>query len=416
MRIPLLFLTLSTLSVAACDLGAYQPGGGGGDGGVPGGDFEQADAQFVAECSSCHGDPDSPAPPRAVNGDTETSSRGVGAHRSHLALNPTWHGPIQCEDCHTVPLETADPGHIDGDDVAEVSFTALATTGGLSPDWDGSRCSNVYCHGASLTGGSLTEPSWTTVDGSQAACGNCHGFPPPEPHSQSTDCGSCHPTIRPGTDEFLDPASHINGRVDVTDGQACDSCHGSGGESAPPRDLAGNTARTAAGVGAHRDHLGTSDWHREVTCSQCHVVPVETNDPGHMDGDDIAELTFDSLNAGAQFDRATSTCSNLYCHGNGGGTPGTAVWTQDLVLGCASCHDDGSRTGPRMSQEHRRHVSDKKEQCSECHDQVVNAQRVIIGAGLHIDGQRQVSFAQGGNYDPATRRCTNLACHENETW
>jgi predicted CxxxxCH...CXXCH cytochrome family protein len=403
---------LCALLLAACDLGTYAGAGADGDAGA----FDQADAQFTAECSTCHGDTESPAPPHAVNGDTSTEARGVGAHRSHLTLNPTWHGPIRCESCHAVPAETAAPGHLDGDNVAEVAFTALATTGGVSPSWDGAGCSNVYCHGATLTGGSSTTPSWTTVNGTEAACGTCHGFPPPPPHDQSTDCGSCHPTIQPGTTNFLDPASHINGRVDLTDGQACDSCHGSAGIAAPPSDLAGNTARTAPGVGAHRNHLGVSDWHREITCSQCHVVPVATSDPGHMDGDDIAELTFDALNAGAQLDRATSTCSNLYCHGNGGPARGTAVWTQDLTLGCASCHDDGSRTGPQMSGDHRRHIGEENMECGECHDTVVNLQRVIIGAALHVDGQRQVSITSGGTYDPGSRRCSNLACHENETW
>ena len=35
-------------------------------------------------------------------------------------------------------------------------------------------CSNVYCHGSTLTpGGTNVQPVWTTVNGTQAVCGTC---------------------------------------------------------------------------------------------------------------------------------------------------------------------------------------------------------------------------------------------------
>lgn len=311
-----------------------------------------------------------------------------------------------------MPAEVGDPGHIDTAAPAEVTFSPLSTQGGTAA-WNGATCANVYCHGATLAGGTLTEPSWTVVDGSQDACGSCHGFPPPAPHPESDDCGSCHPTIQPGTVNFLDPGRHINGIIDVTDDvQACDSCHGGGGVSAPPADLDGNTDRTAPGVGAHREHIGPSDWHLELNCAQCHQVPTGVGDPGHIDGDNQAEVTFDNLNPDAAYDPATNTSQNLYCHGNGWNRLGSMTWTEAVDVGCGSCHRGD---GDNMSGEHDEHIGDDVA-CSDCHSKVVNQARDIIGPSYHVNGLHEVDMAGGGTFDPVTGQCTNIACHNNECW
>jgi hypothetical protein len=65
-------------------------------------------------------------------------------------------------------------------------------------------------------GGTNTEPVWTTVDGTQTACGTCHGLPPDgihPPASFPADCTTCHGNID-ATGTFIDPASHIDGVVD----------------------------------------------------------------------------------------------------------------------------------------------------------------------------------------------------------
>jgi hypothetical protein len=68
-----------------------------------------------------------------------------------------------------------------------------------------------------------------------------------------------------------------------------------------------------------------------------------------------------------------------------------------------------------MSGDHRRHIIEENMRCSECHGDVVNANMVVINAGLHVNGAREVKMAQG-TYNATTRQCSNLACHENETW
>lgn len=136
--------------------------------------------QFDPACYNCHGNSISPAPPRGLGGVLDQSEPGVGAHRSHIGGVSSWHKPLECAACHVVPQHTDDPGHIDdGDSRAELTFSALAKTGGLEPALgEDDRCNNVYCHGATLTGGTLNTPRWTQVDGAPKECGSCHGSPP----------------------------------------------------------------------------------------------------------------------------------------------------------------------------------------------------------------------------------------------
>jgi predicted CxxxxCH...CXXCH cytochrome family protein len=137
-----------------------------------------------------------------------------------------------------------------------------------------------------------------------------------------------------------------------------------------------------------------------------------------MDGDNIAEVPFDALNPTATVELATGTCSNLYCHGNGRGSNGTMDWTVASPMNCNSCHQSpnpGQAAGG-MSGEHDKHIRDEDLACVECHAAVVDANRQIIAPAMHVDGLRNVLIPTGGSFDPANRRCSNLACHENERW
>src|SRR5258705_7824249 len=158
-------------------------------------------------CSlGCHGADSSNAPPMSVSNSTDTSSTGVGAHQKHMNIAPTWHRAVQCADCHVVPAEVSSPGHIDGDNKAEVTFS---TIGGLNAKWDGTNCT-VACHGSAAFGGARSQPKWTLVDGSQAACGSCHGAPPPPPHPTGSNCAQGPPTTGENSLRFRNPAGHIN--------------------------------------------------------------------------------------------------------------------------------------------------------------------------------------------------------------
>jgi hypothetical protein len=172
------------------------------------GDDRPPSADPQAGCAmSCHGDAASNAPPKSVSGATETTSVAVGAHQAHMNPRPAWHLAVACSDCHVVPAEVGSPGHIDGDNQAEVTFSMRA---GVSM-WTGTTCTSG-CHGSTAWGGAKSIPTWTLVDGSQSMCGSCHGAPPPAPHpGNAANCAECHPTMEDNSLAFRDPDSHING-------------------------------------------------------------------------------------------------------------------------------------------------------------------------------------------------------------
>ncbi len=310
-------------------------------------------------CTGCHGDPARAlapaAPPRGSRGETATTSRAVGAHQRHLA-GGTVAGPTPCDGCHVVP---ADLSHVDG--AATVTFGAGARRGGAAPAWRpadpaGPSCSGTYCHGATLgAGGTATAPVWTRVDGSQLACGSCHGAPPTKAgHPQgalAARCSACHPdTVRPDGTIDLAGGHHIDGRIDVAAGGGCAACHG-----APPASGAHLVhARLPAGVEAGYGALtvledvapaGGPDY--AFGCGHCHPL-----DPArHMDG--VVDVTLapagaaaGSLKArnapGAAYDAAGGSCGGVYCHSSGQAAPAyvaSPAWTAPAgALGCGGCH------------------------------------------------------------------------------
>jgi predicted CxxxxCH...CXXCH cytochrome family protein len=172
----------------------------------------------ILTCTSCHGGAN-PAPPVDTQGSSSTSATGVGAHQSHLGTS-SWHNEITCEQCHVVPVDPDDPGHRDTALPAELTWGTLATIGGAIPAWNGTTCSGTYCHGSTMPLGGFI-PTWTDLDGSEAACGTCHGNSTTidtgehSVHVISNDqeCNLCHDSINEyGTG---DQAAHIDGVLGV---------------------------------------------------------------------------------------------------------------------------------------------------------------------------------------------------------
>jgi predicted CxxxxCH...CXXCH cytochrome family protein len=283
-------------------------------------------------CSSCHGSAVNAAPPAGVDGDTSTSTIAVGAHQQHLQGGAVSR-PIACSECHAVPTTM---GHADAQ--AQVAFGELATAAGAAPGWNRTTasCSATYCHGQFVGGNLFNEPSWTTVNGTQASCGSCHGSPPPAPHVQSAECDVCHAGYTPSS---VNLATHVDGRLDITP-NTCTVCHGSGTNAAPPNGTNGETSETARAVGAHQRHLSGGPLRGPVACTECHAVPTTID---HVNG--AVQLVFGALastdGALPTFDAVNLTCSN-YCHGavlRGGGTNLAPVWTGGASqVTCGSCH------------------------------------------------------------------------------
>jgi predicted CxxxxCH...CXXCH cytochrome family protein len=265
-------------------------------------------------CNSCHGDSGSDAPPVDTEGNTATTARGVGAHRIHLA--PTLTTAVACAECHVVPSALDDAGHIDSVLPAEVTFAAgpRSSLDGATPVWNAGalRCEGTYCHGATLAGGTATAPVWTTVDGSQASCGSCHGSPPSPGHPSSALCGRCHAAVADDTPSVVNAALHVDGTVayDLTDGPCTAAgCHDTGVEGWP------NT-------GHHDHHRQEGMW-----CTDCHFQYAGTGT--HYDGTDqsgtgIVIFDFDVVPAGAKYDGVGCTGMGgaaSPCHGSEGWWP-----------------------------------------------------------------------------------------------
>ncbi len=187
-------------------------------------------------CNTCHGDfsdPSKISPPRALDGSTATTSRGVGAHAAHL--NPKYSAPLTCNQCHKVPAKYSDAGHIDTLSArAELTWGNLSkvSTGGITPnpayDFTNLTCSGTYCHGNMHDGNTSNAPKWT---GGAIACGSCHGSgddpTPGGPTGVHTvtfkavgTCDVCHSNVTrdqvSGVYSFKHKSEHVNGIVNFS--------------------------------------------------------------------------------------------------------------------------------------------------------------------------------------------------------
>jgi len=368
-------------------------------------------------CTTCHGDAQrapaaiAPAPPSDTKGNTATTAMGVGAHQAHLA-GSALSNPIACGECHVVPSDAAHASQ-----PVNVTFGALARSGSATPVWTpaSASCASTYCHGATIGGGSNKAPVWTKVDGTQAACGSCHGTPPPAPHAQDTSCGSCHNGY---TSTSVNAATHVNGAVEVAS-TTCTSCHGDAGRTAvagadanvraaPPVDTLGNTAATARGVGAHQAHVnkGSGALSRPTACSECHVVPGSTS---HSNGAVDVAFGTRAKTGGASPSWNGTGCSASYCHGNfGGGAQAAPRWTGGSSQAtCGSCHSNNPTTNrhPAASGSPHRNVS-----CTACHGTGYSTS--TVNATLHVNGTKDLSASSG--WDPSARSCA-ASCHGGES-
>jgi predicted CxxxxCH...CXXCH cytochrome family protein len=377
--------------------------------GCHGSDF--AGGKSNVSCLTCHSGPGGPTGCTTCHGQPPAT----GAHLTHVQGGVLGKA-LDCTECHKKPMVYTDVGHIFDDaglvipGPARVTFGALANatlgtrTAPPAFDHDSGTCSGVYCHGDTLgdTKATNTQPNWGHSGRGEAACGSCHGLPPSNHAPSWTQCSQCHAGVVGADGRIVDSARHIGGKLVLGDGSGgCSACHGSSANAAPPRDLSGNTDRSAIGVGAHQAHLGAQRLRGPLECHECHVVPASVLDPGHIDHP-LPALVFPSTPAFsglAQLDGATPTwdhaqarCSNVYCHGGGNrlatdATPGlnrAPLWTGTSdEAACGTCHG----LPPRDS---NHSPSLPLSACAGCHGGTVDASgQIIVVPGqpsLHING------------------------------
>ncbi len=326
------------------------------------------DTRTAQGCASCHRTETS----GSFRASSTQSERSSLLHQRHLQAGIAQAG--LCQTCHPVPTGLRDGVHLDGQ--VQIQFSQAANYRGKQPQWDAATktCTETACHGAGLEGAQI--PVWGPPQPTTSSCQNCHGMPPKTLqrggiHPVDTRCSTCHPSAHQENGQIKEPALHLNGQVEVAFQGDCRTCHGDAESAAPPRDLTGNTATTAMGVGAHRAHLGLSGnkTHLTVPCSACHLVPSETFSKGHIDTLGPAEVIFQGIailgGLVPRWDREKGTCSQVYCHGATleGGVHTTPVWNQvgSGQSGCGSCHG----MPPRRLRNGDSHTASTA--CSSCH-------------------------------------------------
>jgi predicted CxxxxCH...CXXCH cytochrome family protein len=190
----------------------------------------------------------------------------VGSHFKHLSS--VYMKNVKCNECHIVPSNVFDSGHIDAKRYNSQTLTfAQASSARILIGVGGSgtlsylssfagytngtankaaTCSSVYCHGNRMkngeTGGTYRKPYWNysaMINYTQTAatvCARCHGYPPTSNgHSASTTCSSCHSNISAADNKsILDKTLHINGKVEAAGGD-CMGCHNAQVGAAPTR-------------------------------------------------------------------------------------------------------------------------------------------------------------------------------------
>jgi len=284
----------------------------------------------------------------------------------------------------------------------------------FSSEFNSENCQS--CHGENYDGGT-----------SKVSCSStgCHGsYPHPENFAFSTTgefhkdfiqdvikwdiskCQTCHGTDYKGGES---PNETIARQKDCTkcheqpEGpEACNTCHGSVKNAAPPQDLTDSELTTDLGVGAHQAHFD-STWTTayNLDCNTCHIQPAIFNIEGHInDGTTHAELTFglvasDSGTVNPSWDRESATCSNVYCHGSFKFDKATSenawIYIGDDISGknpamiwnsvgsgqadCGTCH--GLPPAGHL----------QNAACESCHNSVAGPGLTIIDKSLHINGK-----------------------------
>ncbi|WP_084319052.1 CxxxxCH/CxxCH domain c-type cytochrome [Deferrisoma camini] len=280
-------------------------------------DGHSSSTNFAAAqaCDTCHGFPPSASDTHPDNPDA------VGVHDTHV--NKMGYG---CSECHYGNNHNqsgwgSDQGTAVPSANVEVAFNPAFNPDGTY-DTGTNTCSNLTCHNPDdptigITGkgdgGQTTRSAPVWIDAYKTTA--------------STE------TTRNGY-----PANGGTWEIGDT-GEECEACHLNSLSSNPDG-------------GNHYAHDNPTAPQKNYPCRTCHAGEDSTNNaysPDHAKGSltDPALVNFDLSQAGLPvtgtetFTNASSTCTNVYCHGatlNNGGVTQSPVWTDDTTGDCGTCH------------------------------------------------------------------------------
>ena len=371
-----------------------------------------------AGCRACH-------QVGTAAGTPENNAAWSGLHAFHLGTLVN----ALCTDCHSMANGT--PGannhfaHLDTPQMEGPASDTILLPGSAASAYDPvNHTCTVTCHGQAHTvlswNGGPNHPvpflgNGHTSNQSTAAfnanCSSCHALSGTSPLPLAPLCSTCHQAGSPATVG------------------ACASCH-----SKPP---VGTGFPDTAGVHGVHDAL------TNVTgqCGTCHTG-FDSGTQAHYDhanaraGKDALRVPpaptgfaalYNAKAGAAAFAAATSTCSNVSCHG-GLPAPNWLTGTLDATgasgdTGCRQCHPQGTALGTPeansyYSGRHAQHLGGEiKAACTDCHSMTNGTP----GALAHftalntatMEGPASDTIQNGGNrsvYNAAAQTCT-LTCH-----
>ena len=279
---------------------------------------------------------------------------------------------LACHDSNTIEVQRDKHANY-GINVAFAPRYGGSYSGTPQPGDGYGSCTNVYCHGATLSGGTNTTPVW----GGTAVCGDCHYVS--YPISVATP-----PSGR----------SHMRhaGTLVRQQGMVCSDCHGANGAGGAGHvDVKVEWALNTAKAGAGALYRG--------------AVSGAVNNPA-------PSATY-------------GQCSNVYCHSTvqpdgGTGAPDqyfTPTWGDAAVSTCEACHkaaygDNHSSYNTIASGNHLKHLSyafttDPSRICTICH--VWNASAMLADSCTFLCHARTSSMHANGNVDVAFIRDFNTS-------
>jgi len=274
----------------------------------------------VLDCATCHGADERAYPPRDA---CLFEGAQNDAHRAHLTGTRFRETKLACDTCHQVPSANKLFSGVHANGSVDVRFDSPLAGAKAAYDEESLRCS-VGCHDHD---GTQAEPSW---DSSQKLdCNSCHQSPPDDHYPG--ECSTCHREMGKTKNSLQVGPFHLNGKVDVGNGDGtCGACHGDS-KTPWPRD---------ASHRAHRDTKITES----IACSECHAVPEKVTSKGHLDGKVSLLFSGRALRAMLvpSFDADGRTCSEVACHGTerGGRELATPIWGDTIAEPdrCSACH------------------------------------------------------------------------------
>jgi len=352
-----------------------------------------ADVRKTSNCDACHSTA-STNPFKSMAGVTAATDVKAGAHTKHLIATvqvPQLSANIACSECHSVPATPVISGvHRNGTN--NVSFGTLATKGNsLTVTYTPATgaCSNTYCHGATLTGGTNKNPVWNDTAYLAGGCGVCHGFPPLTTSGVHTgkvasDCHNCHTNVNVSGTGFVDPTLHINGILEVS--------------FLPNHPGATPTTNPVYPGATHAPQAGSFS----TACAGCHDVATSSITPAGS-GFPVAAGSPPKC-AGCHLTWSNGDCSD--CHGAGGGVGRPNGTTFPNRVGD---HNNANHSGRACTVCHPFTSGDTRHGWSSSRTKSTAAQVLIVTAPtLGVT-----------SWNPVTHQCT-ASCHspvnEVRTW